>query len=71
MPDQGYGLPVEAPDAAHERRVVGEGAVAVQLDEVVEDPLDVVEVYGRSWWRASSTARQTSSALGSSAIRSI
>src|SRR4051812_50153237 len=37
------GLAVEAADAGHERSVVRERAVAVQLDEVVEDSLDVVQ----------------------------
>ena len=35
--------PSKRPMPADERRVVRERAVAVQLDEVVEDPLDVVE----------------------------
>src|SRR6185369_4299148 len=43
VPDQGNGLAVETADAAHERRVVRKRTVAVELDEIVEDPLDVVE----------------------------
>ena len=40
---QGNGLAVEAADAGHDRSVVRERAIAVQLDEVVEDSLDVVQ----------------------------
>ena len=43
VPDERDGLALEAADAGNERRVVRERAVAVELDEVVEDPLDVVE----------------------------
>jgi hypothetical protein len=46
MADERHGLAGEAPDPGHERSVVRERAVAVQLDEVVEDPLDVVERVG-------------------------
>ena len=35
--------PVEAAEAGDDRRVVGAAAVAVELDPVVEQPLDVVE----------------------------
>ena len=41
--DQHDGATVELADAGDERRVVGAAAVAVQLDEVVDDPRDVVE----------------------------
>src|SRR5205085_8092231 len=37
---------VEAAETGDERRVVGAAAVAVQLDEVLEHPLDVVERVG-------------------------
>ena len=50
--------------------VVGAAAVAVELEEVVEDPLDVVEGVRTVRWWASSTERQMSSAVGSSRIRS-
>jgi hypothetical protein len=37
---------VEAREAAHHRRVVGERAIAVQLDEVGEQPLEIVQEVG-------------------------
>ena len=37
------GAPAEASDAADDRLVVAEGAIAVQLDEVVDEARDVVE----------------------------
>ncbi len=43
MPDQHDRPTVELPEAGYERRVVGAAAVAMKLEEVVEDPLDVVE----------------------------
>ena len=43
VPDERDGLALETAHTGHERRVVRERAVAVELDEVVEDPLDVVE----------------------------
>jgi hypothetical protein len=36
----------EAPNAGDERRILGARAVAVELEEVVEEPLDVVERVG-------------------------
>ena len=54
-----------------DRAVVGAAAVAVQLDPVVEDPLDVVErVRAARSCRASSTERQVSSSVASVASRS-
>ena len=41
--DEHDGTPVELPEPGDERRVVGATAIAVELEEVVEDPLDVVE----------------------------
>ena len=41
--DEHDGPPAELPEPGHERGVVGATAVAVELEEVVEDPLDVVE----------------------------
>ena len=46
MPDEDNGPPAELPDAGDERVVVRAAAVAVELEEVVEDPLDVVEGVG-------------------------
>src|SRR5207302_6809018 len=41
--DETDGAPVEAADAGDDRRIVGTRAVAVQLDPVLEQPLDVVQ----------------------------
>ena len=43
VPDQDDGAPSEAADAGHDRRIVGPAAVAVQLDPVLDQALDVVE----------------------------
>ena len=54
----------------HDRRVVHPAAVAVELEPVVEDPLDVVERVRPLSWRASSTRLQISSSVVSSLSRS-
>ena len=41
--DQSDGATVEAPDADHDGGVVGAAAVPVELDPVLEEPLDVIE----------------------------
>jgi hypothetical protein len=43
MADERDGSAAERPDARHDRPVVHPAAVAVELEPVVEDPLDVVE----------------------------
>src|SRR5581483_6368259 len=43
LADQRDGAPVEPAEAGDERAVIGAAAVAVELDPVVEDPIDVVE----------------------------
>src|SRR5919198_24408 len=46
VPDQHDRAAVELPEAGDERPVVGAAPVAVQLEPVVEQPLDVVERVG-------------------------
>jgi hypothetical protein len=43
VPDENDRPPVEAADPAHDRGVIGPGAVSVQLDEVLQQTFDVVE----------------------------
>ena len=57
--------PVQLGDAGDECGVVGAAAVAVQLEEVVRHPFDVVEGVGPLLVPRSSTALQMSSPLGS------
>ena len=45
-PSTSTGMPVERPEAADDRGIVGEAAIAVQLDEVGHQALDVVERVG-------------------------
>ena len=46
VPDDDDGLAVEAGEARDDRRVVAEAAIAVELDPVLEDAIDVVERVG-------------------------
>src|SRR4029079_14733011 len=46
VPEERNGSTVEPPDTDHERRIVGAAAVAVQLDPVLEQPLDIVQRVG-------------------------
>ena len=46
MADHDAGIPVEAREATHDRRVVGKHAVAVQLLEIREDVAEIVERVG-------------------------
>jgi hypothetical protein len=41
-----FWCPIEAAEAGDERLVVGARSIAVELDEVLEDPVDVVERVG-------------------------
>ena len=43
MPDERHGPAVELPEPGHDRAVVETAPVAVQLDPVLEDLVDVVE----------------------------
>ena len=61
---------VELPEPGHDRVVVRAAAVAVQLEEVVEDPLDVVERVRPVLVARELDRRQISSALGSARRRS-
>ena len=54
--DDQHRLPLVVGEAGDDGVIVGEAAVAVDLDEVGEQPLDVVErVRAGSGWRATST----------------
>ena len=58
MADDHHGAAIEPGEAADERFVIPEAAVAMQLDEAGHELVDIGEGVGRAGWRASLTRSQ-------------